>query len=1071
MSLKGLVLIDPVWGAAVADTSAVDQVGLEVDLPEPAAANVGTLELRQLGTPTAGTELEVLCVDGGRANDRGRGAAVVWREAGDTDSQWRGHLAPSIPGDLQQLASSGAYPAAAGLRSGRIVLLWKSGSGYSLLGMLLDADGTRTAVTAAVLPAPGSGVVAQLATGLCVAPGPRGERLIAVCARPRGADPEPQDRVTLSVLISDDEGATWQVVVEGAAGWERPADNLVTGVRVAYHRGALVALVAYGDSSAGSWVAHLVSVDLGASWQEVGTADASVGIRWPHPVSTDAGLFVIWVNGSNRAAWAVLGSPFEDALASSASAEDGAGGPPAEWSSLAVGKLEDGRIALLGRALAPAASDLRLVVVEPTNPGTNPLDPRCTNLRGLIDTTDSGENLCLAGSVPPVLAFAGGRGILLSTCESQLHPSGGPLLVLTLGGWSTPDWRDYTYGKDYKNTLLGGVVQAGAAWLPISSPQTWAGWTVTAAASTVTVASASMRLRDGVGTSRWQVARTMVTGLSPLDYPRRVAWARVKVDGGPTALDTTAGGRSLIGLRFDEDDFVVELAITKDKAAVIDRVAGVALGQVALPLTGEHELLLMLTDTAAGGALVARGWARASGDHLWTEIAGGTLTAGSGLGGADFAWGHLASSSAGTRDSYWGPVYLSGHTEISGAYAGGRLLQCEDGADAWPAHLSGRSLTTAPAYLTDGRAVAGRGGVALEGDAWALPARWAAGAWRADPALEPSPAAAWQTGTTAEQLLEWVTGEVAFTSTSLALVLVGCNVGQAQLQRYDGSAWVDVISADRRSAELAWTRTGNVLVPAAGATVDWWSTDELVGSWVDLGPVHGVWSVRENREGAWSQTAPLGARIQLEGNVSSLPGSGTLRVIWRDTVHLVHDVTPSASRWRLRLAGGQRVHGSDGYVVGVVGVGVAALFGAPYEWGRQQQTSAQVELIEASDGTRRAAVRGSTRRRVDFSWEALDERGARAGAPRVITPAGGSAVAVDGDPHHVEGLLRRLDGPRRLVVYLPAVDEDASTEDLCGPARLLYGRVVSPVTRRTILGEELQDEVMAVDAVVIEEEV
>jgi hypothetical protein len=1067
---KGLVLLDPLWSAAAQDVSGVDQLGLEVELPEPDAANVGTLELRQLGTPTAGHDLELFCVEGGRANDRGRGASVVWRRAGDGDSEWRGHLSPMIPLDLQQAASSGAYPAAAGLRSGRIVLLWKSGSGYSLTGVLLDADGTRTAVTAATLPSPGSGVVAQLATGLAVAPGPAGERLIAVCARPRGADPEPQDLVTLTVLISDDEGETWATVVEGAAGWARPADNLVTGLRVAYHRGSLVALVAYGDSSGGSWVAHLVSADLGASWELVATADASTGITDAHPVSTDAGLFFLWVNGSRRAAWAVLGSPYEDALANAAAAPDGAGGPQAEWSTLAVGRLEDGRIALVGRALAPNEQDLRLIVVEPTDPANNPTDPRCNNLRGLLDTTDSGENLCLAGSVPPVVAFAGGRGVLLSTCESQLHPSGGPLLALFLGGPSTPDWRDFTYGKDYRNVLLGGVVQAGAAWLPISSPQTWAGWTVTASASTVAVSAASMRLTDGSGTSRWQVARTMVTGLSPLDYPRRVAWARVKVDGGPTTLDTTAGGRSMIGLRFDEDDYIVELAITKTAAAVIDRVAGVSLGQIALPLTGEHELLLMLTDTAAGGDLVARGWAREAGADLWTEIGGGTLTAGSGLGGADFAWGHLASSSAGGRDSYWGPVYLSGHTESSQNYAGGRLLQCELGASAWPGHLSGRALTTAPAFLDDGRAVAGRGGVALEGDAWTLPARWAAGAWRSDPAREPSPAAAWQTGTTNAQALVWETGEVAFTSTSVGLVLMGTNVGQATLQRWDGAAWVDVISADRRSVQLSWTRLGNVLTPAAGNTVAWWSTDELVGSWIDLGPVHGVRAVRENREGAWSVSAPLVTQVQLEGDVSTLPSSGTCRVIWRDTVHLVHDVTPSASRWRLSVASGQRVVG-DGYVLGVVGLGVAALFGAPYEWGRQQQTAAQVDVIEAADGTRRTKRRGAPRRRVDFSWEALDERAARAGAPAVLTPASGSAVAVDGDPHQMEGLLRRLDGPSRLVVYLPAVDLDASTEALCGPARLLYGRMVSPVTRRTVLGEELSDEVIAVDAVVIEEEV
>jgi hypothetical protein len=1070
MSGKGLIIPHPAFGAGNQVLDGVEQLGLEVDLPAPAAGNVGSLELRQLGEP-AGVmgQLDVKVVEGGRATDDGRGASFAWRPAAGDDTAWRGWLSPQIPLNLEQLASAGTFPSAVGLDSGRILVAW--GQTGSVLKMhRIDSNGTAATTTISLDP-PSAGVLAQQAVGLVAVPGAAGQRVLAVVARARGADPEPEDQVRLTVLLSEDEGETWQTTVEGAAGWSRPPGDLVTGLRVAYYQGHLVALVEYGAGSA-ALVAHLVSADLGASWTEVGTADASIGIGAPHPCATPAGLLFLWLDGSQELVYAPLGSPYEDVLGSAATLGAGVGGFLGRaLSSLAVGLAEDGRLLALGRRTSTEASEIVIGYIDPRRLPTNALDPRCTGLRGLIDTTDDDECLMLQGSVPPCVALAGGRALLVCTAESQLHPFGGPVYGLWLGGYSSIDWRGYTYGVDYLSGALGGVGQAGCAWLPISSPSTWAGLALTSATTTVSFSGAAMRLQDSVSGGQFEVARQMNTGgTGPFAHPRRLAYARVRVAGGPTVLDFAAGGTSLIGLRQEEYQTTCELAVTKNAAAVIDREAGVVLGSIAADLTEDHELLLMLTDTE-GGDLCARGWIRRLGDQAWIEVGGGVL-AETGSSGSRFKWGHLAADATGVRDTYWGPVYMSGHTEVSGTYVGGRLLQAELGAAASPDRLSGRPLTAARAQVADGRAVAGRGGVAVAGDQWAAGVRWAAGAWRVDPAVEPSPAAPWRTDSTGEQLLEWQTGPLGFISTSIAVSIVGSNVARAFFEVYDvgAAAWVTLITCDRRSIALNWQRRGNVLYGAAGGEITWLDHGELEGSWLDLGATHGVWRVSANREGAWSVTAELTAQVELEGDCSALPSSGSARIIWRDTAHLVHDVDPDGARWRLRLPSGQRSVGGV-LEVGVACIGDVAIFGAPYEWGRQQAVSAQVELVEASGGQRRAIRRGAPRRRVDFSWEALDERRARAGAPVVVTPAGGRAVAADGDPGQLAGLLARSQGALRPLVYLPALDLDASEEHLLGPARLLYGRMIGPVTRRTILGEELLDEVQAIDAITIEEEV
>lgn len=1086
----GILVFDRTFGSSHLVTTAVSQQGLGVDAPQADTGNLGTLELRQGGVPSGtALDLELQVIDGGQAADTGRGAAYAWRLEGDTSAEWRGWLSPQIPMALEELAStappSGAYPDgtvawphAIGLRSGRAVAVWMdrtyrgglTSRRYELACATIDPDGSFT-VRQAWEPTDQSASSQRLiAASLCVVPGPGGaERILAVVVCPRGADPEPVDEVSITVLVSDDEGETWAPAVEGAAGWTLAVGAVIGSVRVTYHRGHLVCLVVYALSGTG-YVDQLVSADLGASWVVVDTVATSTTIDDPHPVSTAAGLLFVWIGAGGQLRYASLGTPYESGLASAAAGDLGVGGTTRLFQSLAVGVLEDGRLAVCGRLVSPRHNEVDLAVIDPASPATVQNDPRVLRWRTLLCTNDTGECLFPAGH-PPALAFAGGRGLAIGGCISQVYGSGSPLYLLTLGGWSTPDWRAFGVGVE---TVAGGVPtpgQVGSAYLPISLPTAGWGSVVTQANTASDIKNARLTLEDGVGSAQYSILKTMVTGISTYDYIRRVAWGRVRIAAGPASpLDHTAGGSALIGLRFEEGDVVVELSLGTDEAKVVDRVAGTSLGTTTLTVDTEYEVLLMLTDDQAGD-LVARGWVRGAGEEIWTEVGGGTLTvSGSALLGTSFRWGHLAASSTAGRETSWGAVYLSGHTDASGVYAGGRLLQAEDPATAIPLHLSGRPLTASPGYLYEGRTVLGRGGVALQGDTWALPARWSEGAWRTDPQLEPSPAAPWRTGDTLEQRLEWDLGQTfAFAGSSIGVALLGCNVGVVTLQFYTGSAWQTLLTCERRSASISWTRRGSLFYPASGTgELPWRDLDELEGCWIALSSGN-VYKIRGNREGIWAAGAALPMQIQVDGNVGGEASTGTARIIFRDTVHVKHAVSGFGQRFALHIAAAQTVFGAA-YEVGVAGVGPVVIFGADYDWGRTQITRAQVELLTDSRGGRRATTRGPSVRSVDFAWEALDERAARDGTGEVVS-AYGAAVAAAMDPGQVEGLLRRCGGPAGLVAYLPALDLEVATEDLQGRTRVLYGRVTSPVTRRTILGDELTDEVISLDAITIEEEV
>ena len=122
---------------------------------------------------------------------------------------------------------------------------------------------------------------------------------------------------------------------------------------------------------------------------------------------------------------------------------------------------------------------------------------------------------------------------------------------------------------------------------------------------------------------------------------------------------------------------------------------------------------------------------------------------------------------------------------------------------------------------------------------------------------------------------------------------------------------------------------------------------------------------------------------------------------------------------------------------------------------------------------------GPARRMVELSWtEGWDSSNASGTKPDSYDHLNAdslSAVGVRDAPTVLAGALDRLRGAEQPVVYLPRIppgdgNDEGVVRPVLGRSRHLYGRITSNITTQAILGDEDSSEVVAINAVVIEEE-
>ncbi len=168
---------------------------------------------------------------------------------------------------------------------------------------------------------------------------------------------------------------------------------------------------------------------------------------------------------------------------------------------------------------------------------------------------------------------------------------------------------------------------------------------------------------------------------------------------------------------------------------------------------------------------------------------------------------------------------------------------------------------------------------------------------------------------------------------------------------------------------------------------------------------------------------------------------------------------------------------AEGYLeTGTILIGSVAVFGRDYSWGREITTETNVDVTTRRGGTRYSRKLGPDRRLVEFGWaEGIDSTSIHdldADYAQMGSSSPATVASPANTPDMVEGILRGIDGPDTLVVYLASIDGTTDSQvDIMSRDAFVYGRTGDQVTRQVILGEEEDTEVMRVSSIEITEEV
>lgn len=1078
--MRGLLLLDPLFTDANSGTgTSVTQRGPEPDQPQPDSGNAGYLELRQTGEALATTDYEVRVASAGTAGRDDLAGTFLWRESTETlDTAWRGWHSYRIPsrfGTVDYTTSSPGFrnPHAVAMADHTIVVSYHDRDADEVRVAHRAADATSwTTVTVRATPvSTSSGTVYDIPTCLVVVPRDGGERLILFHVTLEAQDNSGGDDWRLQNWYSDDAGATWAAGARNIQGWSLAAvADTVFRLRAVFHDGYITFALDGVETATQKWW-HLVSRDVGATVELIEAVNVA---------THDLGYIDLHVLPSGSVLWVYL-----DTSVVTCATMDGpyATIPDVEDFDTAVGALSTLTATRFASAMAPDGNVYIITtrlgagdrhdfgVINVADPSVTPPNASRYGQRGAFDTADTTEVLFDHGSSRSSSCLVAAQGSLHWIGQvTSSGPGDESLYWLVLGGYSSIDWRDW--GCDF-NWAVAVNTEEGSLYLPFSDPSTWAGFTWAKTGSpTLSITSTGFRIQDGGGAAD----ATTTERDAGVSQENRVVWWACDVDAGGSFSTTAAE----LGVRIEIDDgadsWEAAVNLTTTGVQLTDLGGTSEIGSVTGLAEGPREYVLITSRDGSDDPYVRLWYRLRPNNGLWIEVGGAQLTqAASAAANGDTEWGHISNDTG--RDSRWEMFAISGFVDH------GRILAAEQGSTWWPDGLIGRVLTANPLYLEEGRQLSAAASAAYSGDLWDVNTRYEHGIELLDPQVSPSPSVAWESTGTTEALIEWsFDDDHRILNGTIGLHLGGINFRTAVLEGWNGSSWVPLATLDASTdlSGLTFDRTGDMVTANSGSSAAgrYIQLDELVGYTLVIDPGgedEAARLITANSEGVWDGTHSRPPLLTIEGTLSGLLATGSCRILHTSITVVIHDVSTAFDKWRIRVPASQPTI-SGRYQIGTALLGPVMLFGQQYSWGRQLEDVPNVQLTTGRAGRRTSDLRGDARRVVQFSWRNID-----------LTPVSGSSPSPDHlepratlepagirhDGHLAKAMLRRTQGAHRPVVYLPSIPEpgaQVTVQQFTGIEEHMYGRVVSPVTATSINGNENADEVIAVDAVVIEEE-
>lgn len=868
----------------------------------------------------------------------------------------------------------------------------------------------------------------------------------------------------IGLATSEDAGATWTLAAKDTGARVLAATGTPTRLAVAWHNGYLTALLVHDNGGSGSDFSHFYSPSNGASWVEVDDAYPGTPLWSPCIIGCDDGTaLVAWIDDTGECVAARKTTPGSAIKADPFTIHPNTGASVTKYSEgndrLAMCLGTERTIHLMGIAAATGATSERLRYARffQTVSGID----QAIELPGEGDQVE-GEPIDyadgIAGAQHPyarTLVAWGERLLLLWEIPTS------KVVGEFFGGYSTIDWNGPTFGG-YDPTTFS---RYGMWWDASYVPSTVAAWTSSGVGTEGSSVEQALSLDFSGGASTRIYSRTGTAAAPAL------MWARHRQDSGGDLGFTYSGLKLRVANGTYDYDIAIRFSTTGIRM-VDENNASATVGTDATGLTSGAVYDVMVSLTGTGRAVC---WYKLATSQVWTQGPTGNVTNDSATPNAAslVAWGHAVLS---TQKSTW---FFVG--------------SCVDDYGAMPASISepnqpqitfGREVTLWPAYLADGRTVRASSVSAVVPETWAATPAFDTPVDALDPLIEPSPSVAWRsTDDQTEQVIGWSFGAAYQPlSASLGLYLRNPNFTSIILERYSAGSWVSIATVSTVSISGDFSRTGYLVLPTGEVGSKAVSRNELVGSWVvltDTGTGDAYYRrIAANSPGVWSAGADdLPILIEIEGDLTGLPTSGTIEVIAPETAHVVSQAAPGATKIRVRIPA--RTYASadqDYHTASVLLLGPYLAFGQAPSWGRTMAMEPLQAISTAANGRRRVQrFAPRPRRTVELPFTdpivAYDIYYGSISAGHATTIAAASSglpLALAHDPRMVEDLLLGAQGARYPVVYLAALTPPGGT--LTQRDLLLYGRVVNPSTRTSIVGTEGVEEAQSISVLRVEEE-
>ena len=307
-------------------------------------------------------------------------------------------------------------------------------------------------------------------------------------------------------------------------------------------------------------------------------------------------------------------------------------------------------------------------------------------------------------------------------------------------------------------------------------------------------------------------------------------------------------------------------------------------------------------------------------------------------------------------------------------------------------------------------------------------------------------------------------------------------------QKTTGGSWSSILTIDNRQgfAGLGYTTAlasglyGPGLMPSSDtdAAPRIIQHGELIGGYVTCYDGSGGFRnrpIRFNTEGVWAGSSSSSKKpiIYVDDWDTSF-GTGTLDIIWPQSLSIINDITDAYVQIRLKITPEYALYGDDVFKLAKSVIGPVYLFPRKHSWGRMITRDQNYRLSTVQSGQRFAKKLGASRRKVQFAWAeyAGDDMNLLVSDPNYISiTEEGEAIGLrESLPYLYEGLHEQLQGGVRCAVLATALMSGTDTIQTTDPKIILRGRITSSYQRNANLGKVAESEYWVIPTFEFEEE-